>query len=274
MLPLQTYTIQPPAPASSVPRAKVLSTLRTALAAEGLPEDAASRVLDAVDEAFEEEAVELMLKPASKVDNSFNDTPQVTEDESPSALTEAPPVEDPVELEAPVEPELSAKPEAQEEPAEARVASDTAEDGGALDEARCRMDARLRDALEAESIEAAAEREAASHEARLRIEAKLLTALEDGTLQEALPSTAAADVEPAEDAAWDVDFMSDDEVEVVEDVADEVLTSVFSFAVGKDDSEPPFKVQGSQERHDHGKVVAGKLEFNASTNKWVRREVR
>ncbi|CAE7744401.1 unnamed protein product [Symbiodinium microadriaticum] len=274
MLPLQTYTIQPPlrAPASSVPREKVLSTLRTALAAEGLPEDAASRVIDAVDEAFEEEAVELIPKPASKVDDSFNHTPQATEDESPSAPTEAPPVEDPVsELEAPVEPELSAQPEVHEEPAEAQLASETA-DGGILDEARCRMDSRLREALEAESIEAAAEREAASAEARLRMEAKLLTALEDGTLQEAVPSTAAADeVEPAEDAAWDVDFMSDDEVEVVEDVADEVLTSVFSFAVGKDDSEPHLKVQGSPERHDHGKLVEGKLEFNASTNKWVRR---
>ncbi|CAE7190694.1 unnamed protein product, partial [Symbiodinium pilosum] len=93
----------------------VLSKLRSALTAEGLPEDAMQRVMGAVQEAFEEEEVELLPEPSSKAHEFVDDTSPLTEDESPTAPTEAPAAaEDPTsEAEAlveHVEPEPSTRP--------------------------------------------------------------------------------------------------------------------------------------------------------------------
>ncbi|CAE7423659.1 unnamed protein product [Symbiodinium natans] len=303
LLPLPTYTVQPPisAPASpSAPRQKVLSKLHTVLALEGLPEDVARRVIDAVEEVFDEQEAEQELRPAPKVYEFCNDASPTTEDESPSAPTEVPigelsdsfieaamdqatvsneaPEPEAPEPEAPEPkaPEPKApEPKAPEPKApepkveEIRVVPNTDE----LDEARSRMNACLRAAVEAERAEeAVAQQDAAVDEAHLRTEAN--PAAEDGALQEAAPSLAAAEThvpESEEPEDSEIELASDDEFEVIDMMAAEVLTSVFSRAVGAEAEPEPCRQKAPGEQGGRSAVTEGKLEFNATTNKWVRR---
>jgi len=317
MLPLQTYTLQRPAvPNPMAPRGKVLSALRTALAAEGLDEEVAGRVIGAVDEVMqeaEEEPSKPLQEPSSEV-------------EEPSPRTTKPAVEDDVAQEEPpqqpfaktetvtevvVEPSTRPPSDAflaalEDAPAgefaecfmEALTAQATAapqpaspseaapeKPGAALDAVKQRMEARLLQASEDGTLpeaEPAEEPGADLDEVRLRIETRLLEAVDNGSLQadvmqveekeEAVLTVAAVeaalddDIFDSADAVWTTEMISDDEFEAVDDVAQEVLTSVISFAF-----EPEEEKDEQVGEAMHCLAGGSQLEFRASANMWVRR---